>query len=111
MSAGWPVCTHLQIVPRIAHSLQSPPDCRNRTKHPTYDCSVLESDDCTDKTGTPRTRDADDHVNGKQQVPATEEEVNVYESSVTDQGEAVNTLTIVHSLLLKMESVQLASHG
>lgn len=77
MPAGWPVCTHFQIVPCIAHPLQSPPDSRNRTKHRTDDCTVLESDDCADKTSTPRARDADDHINRKQQVPTAEEEVNV----------------------------------
>jgi len=110
VSAGRPVFTHHLVVPRIAYPLQSPPDGRNRTKHPTYNCTVLESDDCADKTGTPRARDADDHVNRKQQVPAAEEEVDVYKSSVTDQDEAVNALTIVHSLLLDMKSAQLSSH-
>jgi hypothetical protein len=110
VSAGWPVCTHHPIVPRIAYPLQSPPDGRNRTKHCTYNCTVLEGEDCADETGTPSARDADDHVNRKQQVPAAEEEVNVYKSSVTDQDEAVSALTIVHGLLLGMKLAQLARH-
>lgn len=78
MSTAWPVCTHRPVVPCIPDPLQSPPDGGNRTKHRTYDCTVLESDDCADKTSTPRARDTDDHVNRKQQVPAAEEEVDVY---------------------------------
>jgi len=110
VSAGSEVCTHRTIVPCIAHSLQSPPDGRNRTKHATYNCTMLESDDCANKTRTPCARDADDHVNRKQQVPATEEEVDVYERSVANQDEAVNVLTIVQSLLLRIKLARLARH-
>lgn len=101
MSGGSPVCTHRLVVPSIAQPLQGPPDGCNRTKHPTDDRTMLESDDCANKTCTPRARDADDHVNRKQQVPAAEEEVDVYKRSVTDQGRAMNVLTIVQSLLLE----------
>lgn len=64
---------------------------------------MLESDDCANKTRTPRARDADDHINRKQQVPAAEEEVDVYEMSVAVQNKAVDALTIVQSLLLEIK--------
>jgi hypothetical protein len=71
---------------------------------------MLESDDRANKTRTPRSRDADDHVYRKQQVPAAEEEVDVYNRSAIDQCIAVNALTIVQGLLLENKSEWLARH-
>ena len=64
---------------------------------------MLESDDRANKTRTPRARDADDHINRKQQVPTAKEEVDVWKRSVADQNKAVNALTIVQSLLLEIQ--------
>ena len=71
---------------------------------------MLKSDDCANKTCTPGAGNADDHVNRKQQVPAAEEEVDVYERSVVDWDKAVNAPTVVQCLLLGLKLVRLARH-
>jgi len=68
---------NLPIVPRISQALNEPSDSCHDPQYSAYDVSPREHRDSLNETCRAGRRNTKDHVDGEEEVPAAEEEVEV----------------------------------